>query len=806
MRLTLATLLRHWRRMPLQLGLMIAGLALATALWSAVQAINGEARASYARAVEQLGSAQLPALTAPDGRIPLATYVSLRRAGWQLSPVLEGRWSPGRRPVTLMGVDVLSHPVTAAMVAAEAEADPDAPPFATVMQRETLFAHPDRLPDLEGSGYRLLPLPHLPPDVVIGDLALVATLLDRPDALTRLLILPQQPMGLTPLAELAPSLRVGRVQDGVAGDPQRLTRSFHLNLSAFGLLSFAVGLFIVQGSVTLGLEQRRGQIQTLRCLGVPLSQLMLALAIELVVFALVAGLIGLVIGYGLAGLLLPDVTATLRGLYGAPVDGELTLRPGWVLSGLAMSVGGTLLAGTQAFLALRRMARSLSQSPVSGARRGAHHWLRLAAGGLVLMGLGTLIGGIWPGLLTGFVWLAGLMVGAALLLPALLHAASHLIPTGPDSPLRAWLIADSRLQLPGLSLSLMALCLAVATNIGVGTMVSSFRLTFVDWIDQRLLADLYVQPETETMEAELMRWAQQAGVRALPRYQIDSRSGNAPLRLFGITDDPRYAEEWPLLRSQPDVWTRLFDQGEILINEQLAHRQGLSPGAVVELAPGWSARVAGVYADYGNPDGQAYMSIDAMRDRDMPMTLSQIGLVAPADTAIEDLAQELRAALALPPGAVIRRDAIRATSTAIFDRTFVVTGALNVLTLAVAGFAMLTSFLSQWSRRLPQLSPLWAMGVTRRQLALCEVLRSLGFAAGTFLLALPLGLLLAWILLAHINLEAFGWRVPMTLFPDDWLRLFALTLLAAAVAALGPATRLLRLSPARLLGVFSHDR
>ncbi|TJW23729.1 MAG: ABC transporter permease, partial [Mesorhizobium sp.] len=46
----LTALLSHWRRRPVQLAMLLLGLSLATALWSAVQAINGEARASYDRA------------------------------------------------------------------------------------------------------------------------------------------------------------------------------------------------------------------------------------------------------------------------------------------------------------------------------------------------------------------------------------------------------------------------------------------------------------------------------------------------------------------------------------------------------------------------------------------------------------------------------------------------------------------------------------------------------------------------------------------------------------------------------------
>jgi putative ABC transport system permease protein len=72
--------------------------------------------------------------------------------------------------------------------------------------------------------------------------------------------------------------------------------------------------------------------------------------------------------------------------------------------------------------------------------------------------------------------------------------------------------------------------------------------------------------------------------------------------------------------------------------------------------------------------------------------------------------------------------------------------------------------------------------------------------------ALPLGLGLAWVLLAVVNVEAFGWRLPMHLFPMQWVQLGALALLAAALAAAVPAIRLARISPNELLRVFANER
>jgi putative ABC transport system permease protein len=90
-RAALTALLSHWRRRPLQLATLVLGLALATALWSGVQAINAEARAAYDRAATAVGGGVLPALVDPAGPIPEATYVALRRDGLARLPRGRGR-------------------------------------------------------------------------------------------------------------------------------------------------------------------------------------------------------------------------------------------------------------------------------------------------------------------------------------------------------------------------------------------------------------------------------------------------------------------------------------------------------------------------------------------------------------------------------------------------------------------------------------------------------------------------------------------------------------------------------------------
>ena len=789
----LRALMSHWLRNPWQLMTLLAGLALSTALWSGVQAINAEARASYAQASDVVGSADVVRILRRDGAaISIADYVELRRMGWQVSPVLEGRLETTQRSWRIVGIDPLTFSGAAPSLFEEEES--------TQGQGGILYgdpvalAHPDDIAKMPDLGLDLRPADSRPRGSLLMDIAQADRLLGKAGKITRLLLREDQPMGLPDLPDA-----YRRAEPQVQADVARLTQSFHLNLTAFGLLSFAVGIFIVYGAVGLAFEQRRGVFRTLRALGVPLRQLIALLAVELGVFALFSGAIGVGLGYVIAAALLPDVAATLRGLYGAEVAGQLELRASWWLSGLGMALGGAALAAAAAMYKLAHMPLLSFNHPRAMSLGAASAGRRLAGLALALFGAGLLIAAFGSGLYAGFAILACLLIGAAFCLPWLLAQCLRLAENRSKHALVQWFWADSRQQLPGLSMALMALLLAMAANIGVSTMVSSFRLTFTDYLDQRLASELYLNAANPDQAAEIERFLEAEADAVLPIQSVDLRVGGLPAELFGVRDHATYRDNWPVLQAVPDVWDRLAAGEGALANEQLARREGLSPGDTLPTGD----RLLGIYSDYGNAAGQLVISEAAFRDRfpDAPRLRFGVRTSNP-----EELVEALRARFDFEEDAIVNQADLKAFSLQVFERTFAVTAALNVLTLSVAGLAILISLLTLATMRLPQLAPVWALGLTRSALARLELIRAVCLAAITGAFAVPLGLLLAWVLLAIVNVEAFGWRLPMYVFPLEYLRLGLLTLAAAFLAALWPAVRLSRTAPQSLLKVFSNER
>ena len=317
-------------------------------------------------------------------------------------------------------------------------------------------------------------------------------------------------------------------------------------------------------------------------------------------------------------------------------------------------------------------------------------------------------------------------------------------------------------------------------------------------------------PPTMRRPTEIKAWLRQRPeVQAiLPGGRADTEIDGAPVEILGLPDHATYRDHWPLLQSAANAWIRLRAGDAGFISEQLARRSKLGVGDRIEVAaPGgsWTLEVVGIYADYGNPKGQIAVNFAALTRHfpDIPQT--RLGLrVAPA--AVPALIAALQDRFGLDGRNLLDQATLKAESTRIFNRTFAVTAALNAFTLGVAGVALLTSLLTLSNSRLPQLAPLWAIGITRRRLAAIELLKTMSVALITTVLALPLGLLVAWCLIAVVNVKAFGWRLPFHVFPLQLLELLGVAMLAALLAALLPVDPAGAHAAGRLVKIFADER
>lgn len=816
---TLVTLASHWRRHPANFGALLTGLAIATALWSGVQALNEQARRSYDRAAEIFAGGGVRSLVSTGGGLFSQNYfIKLRLAGWKVSPVLEEMVRIGNKSYRLVGVEPLTLPRGSKLAQIREVGSVSEflkPPGRTIVSPQTLQelgAAEDATPIIDRSGKHLPPVTALvdtPPGMLVVDIGVAQTLLERPQRLSRLLMDDRQDSAAPPLATIAgDDLRF--VEQDEDSDLARLTDSFHLNLTAFGMLAYVVGLFIVYASFGLAFEQRRPLVRTMRAVGVSVRALVAAMLCELLIFALIAGGVGVMCGYLIAVALLPDIAMSLEGLYGARLADQLNLETGWWASGIGMALLGAFVAAAGGVFKVLRMPVLSAAQPF--AWRKTHQIYLRRQGVFAALGFAWALGAFLfgRGLYGGFAVMAGLLLGAALLLPVILAGVLRFGESHASSAITQWFWADSRQQLPALSLSLMALLLALSTNVGVGAMVEGFRRTFTQWLDERLVAEVYFETVNNSTAERVETWLDKRRdvAAVLPVWKTKIRLAGQPVDVFGLRAHQTYKEHFPMLSRTESVWDDIEGGDAVLVSEQLARRLDLGIGSTIDIPTSgdmWRAKIVGVYPDYGNPKGQLRVDIRSLARRwpDAPRTNYSLRV---APDAASELIESLRETFGHELLRVIDQAEVKKLSMSIFERTFAVTAALDALTLFVSAIALLASLLTLSNVRLAQLAPVWASGVTRMRLSQFEFARILLFAAATAIIATPFGLALAWCLVAIVNVQAFGWRLPFHVFPDQWVQIFALAVVTAAAVSIAPLIRLARTAPAELLKVFANER
>jgi putative ABC transport system permease protein len=343
-----------------------------------------------------------------------------------------------------------------------------------------------------------------------------------------------------------------------------------------------------------------------------------------------------------------------------------------------------------------------------------------------------------------------------------------------------------------------ALAVAVATVIGIGLMIGSFRSSLVDWLHTTLSADIYVTLDDAGAAAPLSA-AMLKRIEALPSVRgvgltrftrVPTRYGELGLR--ALQPGPKGWGLDVVGDTAPEALAGLQTSDSVAISETFAYRSGLGPGDAIELPTATGSRrfsICAVFRDYNTGGGAIAISLARYRRYWHDRRVSGVGvhLTRGADRAATIAA--LKALFAGRPADVRSTGAIERLSLQIFDRTFRITEVLRILAGVIAFFGVLSAVLAIQLERGRELAVLRALGFAPEQLARLSLTQTglLGLAAG--LVAVPLGGALAAILVYVINRRSFGWTMHLVMAPGPIAVGVALALGAALLAGVYPAVQ-----------------
>lgn len=810
----------HW-----QAALALTGIVLGVAVVLAVDIANTAAHQSFQHSTAQLRGAATHRLVDPSGPLDQTLYTELftQPGHPPMAPVISARVRvPGHEGrYRLLGVDLLAEggfrdtlavTIDSQTSLTEWLTDPNALALSQSAAQTFGVARGDRLTlRFEGRPAALTVVAVYPDpsamgsDLLLVDIATAQAITVQPQHLSHIDLALDADSRNWIAQRLPASVHLLEAKEQAAGIAG-MSAAFELNLTAMSLLALLVGMFLIFNAINFAVVQRRTLLGRLRALGVTpreIRRLILAEALILAIVGTVLGIgLGVLLGRGLTGI----VATAISALYYEVSAEALALEPWTLLKAGLLGIGGTLGAS---WLPSRQAASTpplttLSRSTLESGTQRSLRWAGWA--GIALIALGLVVARVLPGgVVMGFIGLFILLLGTALLTPLTLRLAHRMLHA--LNPPLVWRMAvrDLDRHLSRLATAAAALMIALAASVGVAIMVESMRGSVDAWLDSLLSADLYVSADSfeegETLpEGVIARAEALAEVGATSLYR--SRTimlGGAPLSLIGAQLAEPSRDGFRFRDRSPEVVWADFDRGAILISEPLANRRDLRAGEQLSLPTPAGMRdvaIAGVFQDYASERGRIFIPLSVFRATWNDPAVNNMALFARDGNS-----EALRAAAITRLGndhdlAFAPARAIYDESMATFDRTFLITEVLRYLSLLVAFVGVFSALMAIQLERRHEYAVLRALGFTGGQLAKLIMAQSLILGALAGLVAVPTGLLMAWVLTDVIQLRAFGWTMQYLVTPSPLILTLILGMLAAALASLYPAWQGARHNPA----------
>lgn len=810
--------LRHWRLAWRQQLMLLGILALGTAVHVAMRLANRSALAGFEHFTDEITREPDWTLRAAAGHLQEGWLKEMRAALGELPatllPVMEATVAPysetptaiGARPTwRLSGMDLIAlqnlrstftrpQKLTADSVfvsqgMAQRQGWQTGASFQIVVNDEVMAL-------TVGGVLPVMPdAPALPDHVLLMDLPAAQRLLHREHEIDRVEVLAAS-------GPAFPDLRAGTgviLRDAARGRWQVLdhedrhalaggmTAAFRLNLNVLSLLALLVGGYLTFQALDGVVIRRREETAVLRSLGIRERDIRSAFLAEAGLLGLVAGGLGVLLGWAGAQGAVLGVARTMTALYGASTASHAPLEAEEAALGVVLCISTSLTAAWWP----ARMAAATPAAQVLGRHlppaRGGHAWWPGAA----LCGIAVILAQIGPLRLAGMrVPLAAYGAALAWLVGAGL-AAGGLLRCFRSSENAVRRVAFSHLRRPTIRhrFAVAALTSAIAMTCGMAVMIASFDHTMRGWINRTMKADIYVSSAgaQSASSTSLINATTVNAIRAMADVQEVAEMRHASVMLpdgavnvlgGAMEFMQRHGLQAWASEPQHDWWKAA--EPLAAINESLGERLQKGQGDTLELPTPTGVRklkVAGIYSDYGNERGTVLLSQERFREWFKEDKAWRVAVMAKPGADAEGVREGIQRS---HPGlSVFTQSHLRSEALRIFRQTFAVTYSLEAVGVVVAVAGLGLALASLMLDRRQDLQTLRALGFAPRDVARACAWEGFGLALGGVAAGIVTGLWLGWLLIQRVNKQSFGWTLSFD-FP-----LLQVAGLAAAVLGAG---------------------
>lgn len=598
---------------------------------------------------------------------------------------------------------------------------------------------------------------------------------------------------------------------------KQMTESFRINLTAMSLLALIVGMFLIYNTMTFSVVRRYKLIGLLRSIGVTRAEIFQLIIFEALVVGIlgtVLGIIaGIILGYGIIGL----VSKTINDMYFVLQVQEITLSPYSIAKGLVLGISATLISAykpaSDATKVTPRTVLIRSQSETDASKKSVKYLIYALMLGL----LGTVILLLdSKSIYFSYLGIAPIILAFALVTPAFLIISMKVA----TPVLKALFGSIGKMASRGIStqlsrttIAVAALSISVSAAIGVGTMVSSFRYTVVDWLNMRLKADIYASVPTMVSRFNDGSFdfsiadsiANIKGITAVNRYRENQINHKGKIKhiLAAKVKNFNYESFKDNKVANEVLWDKFNYHEGVFVSESYSFKNNTKTGDTVTIPTNFGDSrfiVLGIFIDYSSDIGLIMMELGTYRKYFNDSLLSGMAVFTEKNADIERVMDDMRSAAGKDINFIVRSNKLLIESSVeIFDRTFLITNVLQLLAIFVSFVGILSALMALQLEKSRELGVLRAIGMIPSQLWKMVILQTgiMGLIAG--ILALPLGNILAYILINIINRRSFGWTVDFYFMPEYAFQGILVAIFAAVIAGIYPAYKMSKSSPSEAL-------
>lgn len=835
------TILRHLWTSPVRVLVTVTGVAIGVATFTAIQATNESVLRSFTRAIDLVAGRATLEISGGEQGIDERLLPAVQRADGvsAAAPIIQTVAAIADQPgeaLLLIGVDLFAEDPFREYRLVDGDRPPEMKellsPDAIFVTATFAKAHGLRT----GGSLTLLvgprrqrfsvkgllasqgPARAFDGNIAILDIAAAQEAfgkigrLDRIDLVTHEQVPPDEIRArLTTL--LPPHLTVQR-PDRRGHQVEKMLRAFRLNLTALSAISLLVSLFLVYNAVSLSVLQRRRQIGILRSLGLTQGAVAGLFAAEGMALGLLGSLLGVGGGLLLGQALLRTVSRTVSVLYVYLRVEEIELSPVLLLTAFGLGSAGALLASLAPAFAASRIAPRDAMQIGSFERTWIRRSLLALLCGLLLLTTSVLLtrpGPVGGAPLFGYLSLACLIFGVACFTPQLLRltaAGIHVLCGGRRAPLLTLAAGNLSSQVGRSAVAVAAMMTAIAMLVGLTLMIGSFRRTVELWVEQTITADIIVSPAARFVKGSQARLpdtfiegvARIPGIVALDPFigkRVELLGQEGLLAAGDLEVVARYGRLLFRRGESTAILQRAKAEGGVIISESLALSRGLTEGDRLPLLLPLGRvdlQIIGVFYDYSTDGGKVVMDRSAWARMGGEHGAHILAIYLRPGVDLSAVRRQLLA-IAGKDGAIAVNSnrALKARVLEIFDNTFAVARALELIAILVGILGIFNVLWASVLSRRREIGVLRSVGATRAQLLRIVLGEAglLGLLAN--LLGLLAGIALSFILIFVINKQSFGWTIQ---FQFSWLVVIKSSIIALGAALLAgylPARQAARL-------------